>query len=380
VLPPRFAAALFRAVAHIPGTVLQRNAEDAAGAHGIGISRPTGGMRSELIFDPATYKLVGQEYIALAHHRGRPADYVTSATALIASKFVGTRPGTSRGGPSSASNTGPRNDQFIYTDTKIAVLTPVTSGTRRVPKFTLLRGSEQVWQSVDGSMPGAFDTAPCHAGRAGCLLLIPPGASAPALATYAELKRLPTSPGALATYLRHHNTCPATMPSGNRTIKVTAAAREWNTLTATLGNVQVIPPKLDKALFQAAASIAGTVVLRSVADAAGGHGIAVARNESAALRTELIFAPRSYRFIGVQDVLTKGLPGLRAGAVWAASSLVSASIVSGAPTAPLARSYTPQTCGYAPGMIAVSSSSSGTSVTPGSSSGNSTAPSARPVP
>jgi hypothetical protein len=63
----------------------------------------------------------------------------------------------------------------------------------------------------------------------------------------------------------------------------------------------------------AAARLPGSVVLPNAADAAGGGGIAVARNDTPGERTELIFAPRSYRFIGGQVVLLHQAPGLRPG-------------------------------------------------------------------
>ena len=363
VLPPRFAAALFRAVAQIPGTALERNATDAAGAHGIGISRPAGGMRAELIFDPKTYRLVGQQYLALAHDPGRAADYVTSATALARWKFLSTGPSSENSGPNSRSDMAPRNDQFIYTDTTIVELSPRSEGVGKLIRWTLMRASEQVWQSVDGSKPGAFDTAPCHSGRAGCQLLIPPGAT-PTLATYAGLKHLPRTPARLASYLLRHGGCPSTIPARSRTIRVSDSTREWDALTAILGNVEVMPPGLDKVLFTTATTIKGAVVMRSVTDAAGGRGIAVARNESKALRTELIFAPGSYRFLGVQEVLTKRLLRLRSGTVLAASALIGSNIVNSAPVTSLSQSYTPQTCGFTPGTITVSSSSSGSSSPP----------------
>ena len=94
VLPPRFGAALFRAIAQIPGTTLLPSASNSAGAHGIGLSRAAGGMREELIFDPRTYRLIGQQYMALAQRHGHPAGYVTTATALLHTRLVSTGPGS----------------------------------------------------------------------------------------------------------------------------------------------------------------------------------------------------------------------------------------------------------------------------------------------
>jgi hypothetical protein len=367
VLPPKFGAALFRAVARIPGTVLLHGATDAAGAHGIGLARPAGGVQEELIFDPSTYRLIGQQEIVLHEVHGRAVGYVTSATALLQTRFVHTGPGSGAGGTGASSSGGPRGGQFIYTDTRILARYPAPSAHRLV----LRRASQQMWQSVDGSRPGALSIAPCPARSAACLLLIPPGPQAPALTTYAGLAGLPHPPGALLSYLRQHSPCPSSGRIGPRTIRFGSATREWNTVTAVLGNNLVLPPGLGRALFGAAARIPGAVVLRHVADAAGGHGIAVARNQSPRLRTELIFAPRSYRFVGVQDVLTHPVYGLRAGAVWAASSQTAAKIVNTAPVASLAQSYSPTVCGYTPGFYATSATSSSGSASSSASSSSS---------
>jgi hypothetical protein len=149
-------------------------------------------------------------------------------------------------------------------------------------------------------------------------------------------------------------------------------------VAAILGNEQVLPPGLGRALFQTAAAIPGATVLPRVTDAAGGRGLAVARNESPALRQELIFTPGSYRFIGVQEILIRPLGSLRAGTVWVASSLADARIVNTAPVASLSQSYLPQSCGYTPGTIAIGSSGSPSSSAPAASAQASSAPAASP--
>jgi hypothetical protein len=190
-----------------------------------------------------------------------------------------------------------------------------------------------------------------------CLLFIPPAFQAPALTTYADLTRLPRTPGALSSYLRRHSTCPPGIPP---------TFREWGTVTAILANDLVMPPGLSRALFETAAKIPGSVVLRAVTDAAGGHGIAVAMSGPPVLRLELIFAPGSYRFIGAQEVATRAVAGLRAGTVLGASSLVSARVVNTAPTASPSAPYAPQTCGYTPWGNEAGWSRSGSSVSSGS--------------
>jgi hypothetical protein len=375
VLPPAFGAALFRAIAEIPGTTLLASTTNAAGAHGIGVSRSVGGLAEELIFDPSTYRLIGQQYTVLARaglarDGSSAAGYVTSATALIQTRFVGAGSGSGEHGPGQGSGTSPRDGQFIYTNTMIITRSPEPARAGRAPRFAILRGSEQKWQSVDGLRPGAFGMTPCHATRATCLILIPPGPESPALTTYAGLRALPTSPGALSSYLREHPTCPAAGQAGSHAARLGADASEWNTVTVILGDNLVLPPGLGKALFEVASRIGGDVV-GSVTDAAGGHGIAVARNSSRLARMELIFAPGSYRFIGVQVVLVRPMAGLRAGTVWAASSVASARIVNTAPVTALNTVFEPASCGYMPGYEAFGSSGSGSSGSGSSGSGSS---------
>jgi hypothetical protein len=375
VLPPQFGAALFRAIAQIPGTTLLPSASDSAGAHGIGLSRAAGGTREELIFDLGTYRLIGQQYIALAQRHGHSADYVTAATALLHTRLVSTGPGSAAvPGPGSitagsGSGASPRNDQFIVTDTAVVGLAP-SSRQRTGYRFTTLKATQLMWQSVDGSRPGALATVPCRAGASSCLLLIPPGPDNPVLFTYAGIKGLPRTPGALSSYLSKHNSCPASIPAGARSTPVADSTREWNAITAMLGNDLVLPPGLGQVVFQTAEAIPGTVVLRNVTDAAGGHGIAVAKSETAALRMELIFAPRSYQFIGVQEVLTRHVPGIRAGMVWAAMSVLSAQVVNTAPVTSLGQSYQPSTCGFTPDMVAAGSTGSGSTGSGSTGSGS----------
>ena len=381
VLPPRFAAALFRAVAQIPGTALLSAATDAAGAHGIGIARTAAGMRVELIFNPGTYRLIGQQYTVLRQVHGHPANYVTSATALLHASFVTTGPGTSPHG-TGASLGAPRNGQFIYTGATVLARLPAPSRAGRAPRLTLQRATQQMWQSVDGSKPGAYGTSPCRGSRAACLIMIPPGPQTPALTTYAGLAGLPRQPGALLTYLHQHNTCAAPDQTGFEPagFRSGGGSAEWEMVTAMLGNNLVMPPGLGKVLFEAAARIAGSVVLPNVADAAGGSGIAVARNDTPGLRAELIFARRSYRFIGIQYIFLHRMPGLHPGAVWAAESLATAKVVDTAPVTSLSQVYGTATCGFIPGYYTAASSSISASSGPGSRAQGSSSGTGSPSP
>ncbi|WP_416973488.1 CU044_5270 family protein [Streptomyces sp. 4F14] len=67
VMPPKTSAALYRAIAKIPGVVLVKDAVDAVGRHGTAVGFPDGGDtgRQELIFDPKTWKLLGRRIVLL---------------------------------------------------------------------------------------------------------------------------------------------------------------------------------------------------------------------------------------------------------------------------------------------------------------------------
>jgi hypothetical protein len=118
--------------------------------------------------------------------------------------------------------------------------------------------------------------------------------------TYTGLARLPTSARALLGYLdaEQHQACGALGERMNQ------AEREWSGVYTILNNVPVLPPKFGAALFDAAAEIPGVAVIRNVRTATGQPGIAVARTARVkgaaflAQQAELVFSPRTYRYIG----------------------------------------------------------------------------------
>jgi hypothetical protein len=56
-------AALFKAAAQIPGVKLYQNVTDLAGRTGIAVGQTWKGARQELIFDPKTFKLIGEQEV-----------------------------------------------------------------------------------------------------------------------------------------------------------------------------------------------------------------------------------------------------------------------------------------------------------------------------
>jgi hypothetical protein len=80
ILPPKLAAAIYRALAALPGISIDQNAVDAAGRHGVGVGA-TGfeGEELELIFDPTNFTLLGTRTAPPAHNPGGQHGNVTFA-------------------------------------------------------------------------------------------------------------------------------------------------------------------------------------------------------------------------------------------------------------------------------------------------------------
>jgi hypothetical protein len=82
IVPPRVAAALYRAAALIPGVTLVPNATDAIGRHGVAVAQTAWGIRTELIFSKTSLRLIGERTILAS------AGISTDATAIISRAFV----------------------------------------------------------------------------------------------------------------------------------------------------------------------------------------------------------------------------------------------------------------------------------------------------
>ena len=77
-IPSDLRGALYRVAARVPGIRAVGEVRDAAGRRGVGIGRDNQGVRSVLIFDPATAELLGEQNVLL--ERG---DYVDAAPGTV---------------------------------------------------------------------------------------------------------------------------------------------------------------------------------------------------------------------------------------------------------------------------------------------------------
>ena len=101
-LPPASLAALFNAVAKIPGVFVRQNVADASGRVGIAVARTELGGSSALVFDPKTYEFIGEATARAG--AGAPVVAGSPPNSLVGSAPAG--PMTSGSTPVSASGAG----------------------------------------------------------------------------------------------------------------------------------------------------------------------------------------------------------------------------------------------------------------------------------
>ncbi|MFF6830205.1 CU044_5270 family protein [Streptomyces longwoodensis] len=90
ILPPEQSAALYRAVARIPGVTLVPDVVDAAGRPGVGVARTDGGapIRTEWIFDEKTHEFSGQRTTVMTDYAGFKKGTVVADAAVLRRAFV----------------------------------------------------------------------------------------------------------------------------------------------------------------------------------------------------------------------------------------------------------------------------------------------------
>ncbi|WP_432976538.1 CU044_5270 family protein [Dactylosporangium sp. CA-233914] len=60
-VPPKSRAALFMAASELPGVSVAQDRVDAAGRHGVAVTRTQDSLRQELLFDPGSYRFLGTQ-------------------------------------------------------------------------------------------------------------------------------------------------------------------------------------------------------------------------------------------------------------------------------------------------------------------------------
>ncbi|MFB7358572.1 CU044_5270 family protein [Streptomyces gardneri] len=208
-----------------------------------------------------------------------------------------------------------RDDQYIHVSSTVAW----SSQSDADPVMRLdTPHSREVWLSVDGSKPGLLRERGEEIPLAGALdkdgrPVDPVGNPHPTLnsPTYRYLESLPTDPDALLKKIYDETKGQGPGPDQEAFVTIGDLLRE-----------QLAPPKVSAALYKAAARIPGVTVVDDAVDAAGRHGVAVARVH-AGERTEWIFDRKSLEFLGERGVMVEDKHWGKSGQVTATTAVLS---------------------------------------------------------
>jgi len=145
--------------------------------------------------------------------------------------------------------------------------------------------------------------------------------------TYAFLSTLPTQPQQLAKRVAEE------VRSTHEADATGRAEATWEVL-AGLARAPMVPSKLRAAVFQLMSEQPGVRLVDDAVDAAGRPGVAVGRTLSGrGVRSELIFAADSYRYLGEREVTVgANAMGLPANVTIEARAVLAVEIVDATPT------------------------------------------------
>ncbi|MGI5377342.1 CU044_5270 family protein [Streptomyces sp. CA-251387] len=201
-----------------------------------------------------------------------------------------------------------RDDQFVYIKSKVG-WSVYEEG--KPPRLEPIHQRE-VWKSVDGTRKGllrdadaGFDEQPLDADA-------PDDASS---TNYRNLQSLPTDPDKMYDWL-------------NSVSEGSSSKDEANfVLVGDLARESLMPPAQAAALYRAAARISGVFVIDDAVDAAGRHGVAVARLDDGE-RQELIFDKETKEFLGERAVAVEDMAGgFKKGEVTARTAILERAVV-----------------------------------------------------
>ena len=85
---PASLAAIFRAVAHIPGVTIVHGAVSANGRRGIAVQRIYKGESNQLIFNPKTFKVIGEREVVVGPGTGLKVGTILNLTTILDMKIV----------------------------------------------------------------------------------------------------------------------------------------------------------------------------------------------------------------------------------------------------------------------------------------------------
>jgi hypothetical protein len=216
--------------------------------------------------------------------------------------------------------------QFIYIESKTAdTFVRSVDGESSLASYAL--HTRQVWRSPDGTKGWLIDPAVNDSPEGETLSLPDEQGNTPQATlnapSYDYLAKLTTDPDTLLAKIYKE-----TEGQGN-----TPDQQAFATIGDLLGE-SYPPAELVSALFKAAAKIPGVVVVDDAVDAAGRHGVAVARlDETSGQREEWIFDKKTHVYLGERIVQVNRVSGddglIKPGTIVFTSAIMKRAIVDG---------------------------------------------------
>ncbi|MFD0036099.1 CU044_5270 family protein [Streptomyces anulatus] len=200
----------------------------------------------------------------------------------------------------------PGPGQFLYVRSEVSSLVSWEGADGKNRSYVDKIHPREVWMSPDGDKGWLMEPYKEAIDPDGITLDDPEGGERTLNSpSYDYLRTLPTDPGLLLKKIYDE-----TGGMGNGPDQ-----QAFSTIGDLLRG-QVVPPKLAAGLYRAAARIPGVVLVDDSVDAAGRHGVAIARTDEAdGARTEWIFDRETYTYLGERTVQTRDAEGVRAGTV-----------------------------------------------------------------
>ncbi|MET8173500.1 CU044_5270 family protein [Streptomyces clavifer] len=215
----------------------------------------------------------------------------------------------------------PMPGQFLYIRSQVSWLdTSENADTGESRTYVQKLHPRQVWLSPDGRRGWLIEPGNGTTSQDGLTLddnrqePAGPGVGAP---SHDYLKTLTTDPDELLKKIYEE-----TEGQGN------GPDQQAFTTIGDLVREQVMPAELASALYRAAAKIPGVVVVDDSVDAVGRHGIAIARtDETSGDRTEWIFDPKTFSYLGERTVQMRDAEGIKAGTVIGHTAITERAVV-----------------------------------------------------
>ncbi|MFD9005338.1 CU044_5270 family protein [Streptomyces sp. NPDC059582] len=216
--------------------------------------------------------------------------------------------------------------QYIYIESKSADTFVKTDGDKSTVASHVVH-RRQVWKSPDGTKGWLIDPAVNDSAEGETLSLPDEQGNTPEAflnnPSYDYLTKLTTDPDELLAKIYKE-----TKGHGN------SADQEAFTTIGDLLGESYPPAELYAALFKAAEKIPGVVVVQDAVDAAGRHGVAVARlDETSGEREEWIFDRKTHVYLGTRSVQIRENSGedalIKPGTVTYTSAILNRAIVDG---------------------------------------------------